>query len=62
MTADVHAAFKELHKVRYLGQDRVFLRDGAPITSIKTALKNAMSRANMTTSAFTICGTVRRRR
>jgi hypothetical protein len=42
MTADVLAALKELHKVRYLGQDRVFLE---PITSIKTALENAKSRA-----------------
>jgi integrase len=38
MTADVLTALKELHKVRYLGQDRVFLRGGKPITSIKTAL------------------------
>lgn len=47
MTADVLAVFKELHKVRYLGQDRVFLRDGQPITSIKTALENARSRAKI---------------
>lgn len=40
MTADVLAALKELHKVRYLGQDRVFLPDGK---LIKTALEKAKS-------------------
>jgi integrase len=52
MTADVLATLKELHKVRYLGQDRVFLRDGKPITSVKTAMKNAKKRASITNFRF----------
>lgn len=47
MTADVLAVLKELHKVCYLGQDRVFLGDGKLITSIKTAMKNAERRAGI---------------
>jgi integrase len=52
MTADVLAAIRELHKVRYIGQDQVFLRDGEPITSIKTAFQNALRRASITDFRF----------
>jgi integrase len=48
MTADVLAALKHLHKVRYIGQDRVFLRNGEPVNSIKTGFRNAKRRAGIT--------------
>lgn len=47
MTADLLATFRGLHRVRYLGQDRVFLRDGKPIADIRTAFANAKERAKV---------------
>ena len=52
MTADVLAVLKDLHKVRYLGQDRVFLRDGESVTSVKTAFENAKDRAGIANFRF----------
>jgi len=45
-------AFQELHTVRYLGQDLVFLRAGQPIHSIKTAFETAKGRAGITNFRF----------
>jgi integrase len=47
LTADLLATLRELYKVRYLGQDRVFLRTGQPITSVRTAFENAKERAGI---------------
>ncbi len=52
MTADLLEAFRELYKVRYLGQDRVFLRNGQPISDIRTAFSNAKERAGITDFRF----------
>jgi len=52
MTADLLATFKQLYKVRYLGQDRVFLREGKLMTDIRTAFKNAKERAGITDFRF----------
>lgn len=52
MTADLLAAFRELYKVRYLGQARVFLRNGQPISDIRTAFANAKERAGITDFRF----------
>jgi hypothetical protein len=41
MTADLLAMFGQLYKVRYLGQDQVFLREGKPMADIRTAFENA---------------------
>jgi integrase len=52
MTADLLATFRQLYKVRYLGQDRVFLREGKLMTDIRTAFENAKERAGITDFRF----------
>ena len=52
MTADVCATLEELHKVRYLGQYQIFVRDGQSIASIKTAFQNALARARIANFRF----------
>lgn len=47
ITPELTLVFRDLYKVRYLGQDRVFLRDGESIRSVRTAFERARKRAGV---------------
>jgi integrase len=52
LTPELTALFRDLYKVRYLGQDRVFLRNGESIHSIRTAFDKAKGRAGIVNFRF----------
>ena len=52
LTPELTAVFRDLYKVRYLGQDRVFLRNGESIQSIRTAFDKAKERAKIVNFRF----------
>lgn len=52
LTPELTALFRDLYKVRYLGQDRVFLRNGESIQSIRTAFDKAKGRAGIKNFRF----------
>ena len=52
LTPELTEVFRDLYKVRYLGQDRVFLRNGESIESVRTAFENAKERAQIANLRF----------
>lgn len=52
LTPELTEVFRDLYKVRYLGQDRVFLRNGESIQSVRTAFENAKDRAKIANLRF----------
>lgn len=52
LTPALTALLRDLYKVRYLGQDRVFLRGGDSIQSIRTAFDKAKRRAGIKNFRF----------
>ena len=47
MTPELTQVFRDLYKVRYLGKEKAFLRDGQSIRSVRTANENARKRAGV---------------
>ncbi len=45
LTPELAEVLRDLYKVRYLGQDRVFLRNGQAISSVRKAFEKAKQRA-----------------
>jgi len=52
LTPELTGVLRDLYKVRYLGQDRVFLRNGESIVSVRTAFEKARKRAKITNLRF----------
>ncbi len=52
LTPDLTEVLRDLYKVRYLNQDRLFLRNGQSIRSIRTAFERATRRAGITNLRF----------
>jgi len=52
LTPELTGLFRDLYKVRYLGQDRVFLRNGESIRSVRTAFELAKERAKLNDLRF----------
>jgi len=56
LTTDLTAQLKDLYKIRYLNQPRVFLVNGKSVHSIKTAFNAACKRAGIEAFVFTTSG------